>query len=175
MLQYVLICINQKKRSILLSSRSTVYKLQVCSRLKQQYYSSDSLKAGKIEANLLSFHKQTNMSSVKPNDNVAVRDDSKSIPVLEAINSTVPISTDTTNFDLNSANWFQKRRLTFPIDRTCRLSASLERQFNSVAIGAGQIEYQIGVVAEQTSTKAKDVLTKVISYKPVSSFLSHIT
>ncbi|VDP11438.1 unnamed protein product [Onchocerca flexuosa] len=113
------------------------------------------------------------MSSIHPNDNVAVRDvDSKSIPVLETKSFTAPISTDTTNFDSNSANWFQKRRLTFPIDRTRRLSASLERQFNYVAVGAGQIEYQIGVVAEQTSIKAKDAITRIISYKPVNLVLA---
>ncbi|VDN03302.1 unnamed protein product [Thelazia callipaeda] len=77
------------------------------------------------------------------------------IPV--ATNSVAHIFTDNnTKSGSNDGNTTEaKKRLTFPLDRSHRLSTSLEQRFSFVAAGAGNLEHQISVVAEQTREKAK--------------------
>lgn len=63
-----------------------------------------------------------------------------------------------------------QRRLTFPMDRSRRLSASFERQLSTVVLGAGHLEHQISVVAEHTSAKAKDAFLRFVNYSKVWFF-----
>lgn len=82
-----------------------------------------------------------------------------------ATNSGTPITIS--GSPQGSIHFYSRRRLTFPMDRSRRFSATLERQLSLVATGAGHLEQQINAVAENTSARAKNAFIRIVSYKQV--------
>uniref|UniRef100_A0A915PPR1 Cation/H+ exchanger domain-containing protein n=1 Tax=Setaria digitata TaxID=48799 RepID=A0A915PPR1_9BILA len=110
------------------------------------------------------------MSSMKQDEKVIIQDDAHncpSIPALIATSFGTPISTHETNCVSNNANNIrEKRSLTYPMDR---FSIALE---SSVPVETGEFEYQISIVTGKNSAKDKNVLIRLISYKPVNLVLA---